>query len=264
MRKKRRKQCISSVKIFLVVSLLLLGVGFLIHLGDSNREESENELKYSSRHERDTIRQIVANSKEYPKELVELLENNPEIAEFVANYPSADKSKIGKISQEERRKAHPLLLQWDKRWGYADYGESMIAISGCGPACLSMAVLGLTHQPVSPYDVAKFSEDHGYYVKGSGTSWTLMTEGADYYGLHSEEISLSEAAMQSALDSGGMIICAMGPGDFTSEGHYILIYGYEKGEFLVNDPNSRERSGKKWLYSKLSGQIRNLWALYEG
>lgn len=260
MSKRHRKHRISSVKIGLFVSLLLIGIGFLIHLGGGRLEEQ----KYSSEKQRETIRQIMANPTKYPQDLLELLEKNQEPADFVAGYPSADRSSVGEISQEERRKAHPLLLQWDKRWGYAAYGESMIAISGCGPVCLSMAVVGLTHQRVSPYDVAKFSEENGYYVEGTGTSWSLMTEGAAYYGLRSEEISLSESVMKTVLDSGGRIICAMGPGDFTTEGHYILLYGYEDEGFLVNDPNSRERSRKKWLYSRLSSQIRNLWAVYEG
>lgn len=34
----------------------------------------------------------------------------------------------------------PLLLQWDERWGYKNYGDNIMAINGCGPTCLSMVV----------------------------------------------------------------------------------------------------------------------------
>jgi predicted double-glycine peptidase len=53
----------------------------------------------------------------------------------------------------------------------------------------------------------------------------------------------------------------MGPGDFTTTGHYIVLTGYEDGEFTVNDPNSIQRSGERWSYDRISGQIRNLWAM---
>lgn len=90
-----------------------------------------------------------------------------------------------------------------------------------------------------------------------------MTEGARHFGLYSEELGLSESAMKSALDAGGMIILALGPGDFTTEGHFILVYGYGDNGFRLNDPNSMERSNRSWTYTELSKQIRNLWAVYK-
>lgn len=194
-----------------------------------------------------------------PSELLEMLENNPETVDFVAGYLKADRDKVGKFSKEEIEAEHPLLLQWDKRWGYYKYGDSMIAVSGCGPVCLSMVILGVKHEAVLPSKICQFSEREKYYVKGSGTSWLLMTEGAAHFGIAGTELSLSKSSMKNVLDAGGMIICAMGPGDFTTEGHFIVIYGYDGDGFLVNDPNSRQRSSRSWGFDELSGQIRNLW-----
>ena len=194
-----------------------------------------------------------------PSELLEMLERNPDMADFVAGYPKADRKRVGSFSRDEIEAAHPLLLQWDKRWGYYEYGGSMIAVSGCGPVCLSMVVLGLKHEAVLPSEIADFSERAGYYVRGSGTSWTLMTEGAAHFGLTGREISLNEDAMKSVLDSSGLIICAMGPGDFTTEGHFIVLWGYDGEGFRVNDPNSRQRSSESWSFDRLRPQIRNLW-----
>lgn len=194
-----------------------------------------------------------------PSELLEMLERNPDMADFVAGYPKADRKKVGSFSRDEIDADHPLLLQWDKRWGYYPYGESIIAVSGCGPVCLSMVILGVRHEAVLPSKISKFSEREKYYVKGSGTSWRLMTEGAAHFGLNGSEISLSEQSMRSVLDSSGMIICAMGPGDFTTEGHFIVIYGYDEEGFRVNDPNSRQRSETSWNFDQLRPQIKNLW-----
>ena len=52
----------------------------------------------------------------------------------------------------------------------------------------------------------------------------------------------------------------MRPGDFTTEGHFIVIYGYDEEGFLVHDPNSRLRSEEEWTFQTLYPQIKNLWA----
>ena len=57
------------------------------------------------------------------------------------------------------------------------------------------------------------------------------------------------------------VILALGKGDFTSSGHYIVLTGWEDGAFRVNDPNSRLRSQKLWTYEELEGQIRNIWEI---
>ena len=79
----------------------------------------------------------------------------------------------------------PHLLQWDERWGYQIYGDNLIAVNGCGPTVISMVAAGLTgDNTVTPYKVAKFAEQNGYYEGDAGTSWALMTEGAAQFGIH--------------------------------------------------------------------------------
>ena len=51
----------------------------------------------------------------------------------------------------------------------------------------------------------------------------------------------------------------MRPGDFTTQGHFIVLVGGEDGKIIVNDPNSKERSSLLWEYDTLAGQIKNLW-----
>jgi predicted double-glycine peptidase len=66
--------------------------------------------------------------------------------------------------------------------------------------------------------------------------------------------------MVAALSAGTPIICSMGPGDFTDNGHFIVLTGYTGDGFTVNDPNSPQRSSQIWTFQQLKGQIRNLWA----
>lgn len=195
-----------------------------------------------------------------PDALLISLANNPELAPFAAAYPGGGAS--GGYTQAELDGAHPLLLQWDPRWGYETYGSGPLALTGCGPTCLAMAALALTgDESATPDRVAAYSERKGYYSKGDGTKWLLFSQGAADFGLRVEELPLWEASMTQALDAGKQIVCCVGGGDFTSDGHFILLYGYSADGFLVNDPNSRLRSAEAWPYDRLSGQISNLWAL---
>ena len=66
--------------------------------------------------------------------------------------------------------------------------------------------------------------------------------------------------MSGEVLAGHPIIASMAPGNFTDAGHFIVIVGYENGEFLVNDPNSLINSEKKWSYETLRGQIKNMWS----
>lgn len=154
----------------------------------------------------------------------------------------------------------PLLLQTDERWKDAPYGSSTVEISGCGPTCLSMVIMALTqNQSMTPDAVAQFSEQNGYYVDGVGTSWSLMTSGAKELGLRVREVSLSEDVIADKLNDGYPIICSVTQGDFTNEGHFIVLTSYENGIIRVNDPNSEENSKKSWSYDRLKGQISAMW-----
>lgn len=207
------------------------------------------------------VEEVLEHSEDYPKEILLLLLKNPEARGFVLDYPNhLDGGVTGGLTESELSGGIPLLLQWDKRWGYSPYGDSVLGITGCGPTCLAMVAAGLTGDAVTPDAVAAFSERSGYYVPGSGTAWELLTAGAASFGLEAAEVPLWEDSMIGELNAGRPIIANLGPGDFTDEGHFIVIRGYENGMFLVNDPNSAERSGEGWTYAALEKQIKCLWS----
>lgn len=193
--------------------------------------------------------------------LEELLENNPELQDFVDGYANSDGSVTGGIDEEEKEEDSPLFLQWDERWGYAPYGDSCIGISGCAPTCLSMVIFSLTRdETATPDALADYAMRHNYYVQGKGTQWSFLTDAGSRYSVQGTEISLDENIMKAELDEGHPIIASMRPGDFTTEGHFIVIYGYDEEGFLVHDPNSRLRSEEEWTFKTLYPQIKNLWA----
>ena len=205
---------------------------------------------------------IYDNRDKYPTVLLRSLCNNAEMLEFVKGYLSADGFAHGHLTKKECKEKIPLLLQWDQRWGYVSYGSSDIALSGCAPTCLSMVIVGLTgNHNATPDKIAKYAQDNGYYLKGTGTSWSLLTEGASHFGVVGREISLSKETVCGILKQGQPVICSVGRGDFTTEGHFIVLTGMKDGRIKVNDPNCIHRSCL-WEYETLEPQIKNLWAYH--
>ena len=199
---------------------------------------------------------------EYPSSLIDLLERNPETESFVLEYPFRAQREAEAFSYD-LSSGVPLMMQWDKRWGYTHYGSDMIAITGCGPMCLAMAGYYVTggDETFHPETIAAFSEKNGYYSKGNGSSWTLISEGGVKLGLDVTEIPLVKKRVMDNLNVDNPIICSMRAGDFTTSGHYIVLVGTEEGLIRVNDPNSYINSEKLWSYEQLEGQIRNLWVI---
>lgn len=201
---------------------------------------------------------------EYPESLIQLLERNPETEEFVLNYPFRDEQALVTFD-EDLSGGVPLLMQWDQRWGYIKYGSDVVGITGCGPICLSMTGYYVTGDAdtFAPHNMVKFASENGYYSAGNGSSWTLISEGGVKLGLDVTEIPLVKKRIMDNLEVDNPIICAMGPGDFTTSGHYIVLTGTEDGKIKVNDPNSHANSERLWTYEEIEGQIRNLWVIRE-
>lgn len=206
------------------------------------------------------VAEVLAATGTYREEYLKALENNPELIDFVRGSNTAQTVATGGIRKKELGEDIPLLIQWDERWGYVPYGDHNIGLSGCAPTCLSMVVVGLTkNAEASPDAVAAFAQENGYYLYGTGTKWSLMTEGAEHFGVRGQQIALDQDRIFSALEQGRPVICSVRPGDFTTGGHFLVLTGVEDGKIRLNDPNSRIRSGQLWDYEVLAPQIKSLW-----
>lgn len=83
------------------------------------REENESDAAGSLSTTADTVSITEA--------LAELAQNNAEAADFVADYPNRQ-NYLGQsidLASDVLIGQVPLLLQWDKRWGYESYGDSV-------------------------------------------------------------------------------------------------------------------------------------------
>lgn len=203
---------------------------------------------------------------EYPDSLIELWQKHPETRNFVLEYPlKKDLQPQVDLGEYAGSKTVPLFMQWDQRWGYLHYGDDLAGLTACGPVCLSMAAYYLTGDPaMSPDQMIRFATENEYYVPGNGTAWTLISRGGRQLGLNVTVIPLVEDRVRANLEVGNPIICAVGPGDFTTTGHYIVMVGYENGMIRINDPNSYANSQKLWRYADIEDQIENLWVMRAG
>lgn len=268
-RRRRRKKILAFL--YLTVFLLLLFlVGILLFQGGKQllsrikgdfHTEEQTEIENAKEYVAEYADTIGYSADDYPESLLALLESNPDAKDFVLNYPiEKDKSHNIDLSEYKNSATVPLFLQWDNRWGYESYGNDIMGITGCGPTCLSMVAVYVLHDTsLSPLEVAHYSIREGYCVPGSGTSWSLMSKGAEGLGLEATELPLDEDRILRNLKAGNPVICIMGPGDFTTSGHFIVLTGYKDGKISINDPNSPSNSEKTWKFDELKDQIRNLW-----
>ncbi|MGI5960180.1 MAG: C39 family peptidase [Massiliimalia sp.] len=264
-RKKKRKRKLRWFRIA-VFALFLCTVSALVFLPDSPIPNGANLPSSSQPQIRTEELEAYAQEQgysldDYPQELIELYDKNPDTRDFVFQYPEKkDKDFSIDLSSCVGTESVPLLMQWDQRWGYDEYAGELFALSGCGPTCLSMVTLFLTDDPsMTPKAMGEFARENGYATDQNGTSWTLFSEGAQKLGLQSRELPLDHQQIISNLEEGNPIVCIMGPGDFTTTGHYIVMTGYQDGKILVNDPNSYRNSEQGWDLEQISDQIRNLW-----
>ena len=253
--KKKLHISASVLYIFIVIALFCIGI-FLSVIASKEPLASQNDT---------VVAFAQANNlslSAWPDKLITLMEKNPETADYVLHYPlKKDTSFEIDLSEHIGSTQVPLLLQWDERWGYTKYGREMMGLSGCGPTCLSMVCIYLLDDPqYSPRYIADFAIQNGYCVPGNGSAWTLISEGGEKLGLDVTELPLDENRIIRNLEAGNPIICVMGPGDFTSTGHFIVMTDYVDGKIIVNDPNSPNRSKTLWDFDAIKDQIRNLWA----
>lgn len=154
----------------------------------------------------------------------------------------------------------PYLYQIDPVWSTKPYAGGTVAINGCGPTCLTMVYIYLTGDTsYTPARMAAYA-DEGNYAPTGATEWRFMSEGAEGLGIDGNGIQVSSAAVTEALRAGRPVICAMGPGDFTTTGHFIVLSGIdERGMVTVHDPNSSYRSARTWALSRVLSQASACW-----
>ena len=162
--------------------------------------------------------------------------------------------------------------QTSERWAGEPYGSDHIGGYGCGPTAMSMVVSSLTGQVADPAQMAQLCVKNGYWAKSHGSYLSMVQGIAELYGLNCASLPPEEAdtdTITQHLATGNLIVALMGPGHFTSGGHFIVLRGITlEGSILVADPASQERSLTTWdldlILEELSAKRYNgspLWVI---
>ena len=208
------------------------------------------------------IGQLIYLQREHlPEAEQKLLANNKDATQYVLGYLAGQQAtpfEQGQTVDIDRK--YPYYIQWDKRWAYDKLGGTNIAIGGCGPTCVAMALVGiLDDKSITPKSIAEKEDANGYFTD-AGTKWSFFDYIAKEYGVKSTGVPLSKEAINASLDKGNPIIASVHPGKFTTVGHIILITAKdEDGNYIINDPNSYTRTIKKWSYDELKTEIVAMW-----
>ena len=140
------------------------------------------------------------------------------------------------------------FCQSSDEWKDLPYGTDTIGPYGCGPTVMAIAVASLTDTDTDPAVMAAWAVEHGYWARRSGSYHSIVLGTARSFGLLAEPFAARDPdGVLDALSKGKMLVALMGPGHFTSGGHFILLRGVTlNGEVLVADPNSLENSLTLW------------------
>ena len=138
------------------------------------------------------------------------------------------------------------------------YSEGTIRTSGCGPTSAAMALAYITGKNITPVETAEFG--NGTYTCSDGTYWSYFEAVSSKYGVKCTQQSVSSDNIKNGFKNGKPVIISMGPGHFTSAGHFIVLRGIDsKGKVIVADPNSEERSNQTWDMSTIVSEGKQIW-----
>lgn len=279
-RKSKRKQQVKRQLYFMTAAVICVGIistALILRtrkeeakeaaakIEQQNREKSakeniEQEEKNETPEERLARVKEDAGRKGYPKGVIELLDKNEETIDFVEDYEEKKDLPAAETLDAVTQGEIPLLIQWDERWGYAPYGNSTVAVSGCGPTCMAMVAAGLTGDvTATPAKLAAYGTENGYLDEENNTYWKFMSEAGKNWDLSCYESDMTQAQIMSELQAGHPVICSVGPGDFTQNGHFIVLVGCEEGKIKVNDPFSRTTSSQLWDFERIKQQSKAMW-----
>jgi hypothetical protein len=165
-------------------------------------------------------------------------------------------------------------FQTDARWANKPYqttGETTtIGKSGCGPTCAAMLIETLTGQTYTPVDACAWSVQHGYKAKGQGTYYSYFEAQLRAFGIGCQQLtgasiygnssSLIHTQALALLPQGYYIIACMGKGNWTSSGHFVIVWWVD-GKVRINDPASTKDNRVNGDLETFKAQVKHYWAV---
>ena len=132
-----------------------------------------------------------------------------------------------------------------------DYGHGCgsIAACGCGPTSVAIIASTYKNKAITPVETTQVICGLGDACHPNGTDMGYLNKALnEVYGIRTEWVSDDQKVINALGSGNALVIALMGPGTFTSGGHYIVLTGVDKsGKVSVADPANRDRTNKKWF-----------------
>jgi hypothetical protein len=145
-------------------------------------------------------------------------------------------------------------------YNQADYpgemiGGSTIRAAGCGPTCVAVCYSSLTGRKANVPKMCDQAYKNGWYYTGQGCVHDVIPGLSEMYGLNCKGLGYSRKAVEKELRAGHPVIALMGPGDFTNNGHFVVLTRMVgKDKVKVADVGSRANTYKTWSLKKVVRQ----------
>lgn len=146
-------------------------------------------------------------------------------------------------------KKPPVYLQTDPKWKDirldCNGGTMSIGGGGCGPTSAAMLIELVTGKKCTPVDAMRWCCQNGYVYANQGTSYDAFKPLFAEYGIDCGMIptvclsteSPVRGIVEDMLKRGYSFIVLMKKGNWTKNGHYIVVY-WAAGKIFINDPAS--------------------------
>ena len=166
-----------------------------------------------------------------------------------------------KVGYNTTYNGFPYYMQRDVEWRNEPYGwHGVLDDAACGPSSMSM-VMNSYGYPATPLTMANWSAEHGYRAE-SGTDWDFFKALGDEVGLTVKQFDPDINRVKEDIKNGIPVICSMSPGNFTTQGHFVVITGIDdKGNVYINDPYNLTRTMHPWLESESIAQGKQFWEI---
>lgn len=128
------------------------------------------------------------------------------------------------------------------------FGKSVtIKSHGCGPTALSIVASSLLNKTIDPIQTTSKVCSLGG-CSSTGSTVDGIIKAAESYGLKVTLTNKNQEVINYLNSGKSLVIVLMGPGTFTTGGHYIVLTGSNtSGQVSVSDPGSRRITQQKWF-----------------
>lgn len=128
------------------------------------------------------------------------------------------------------------------------FGGATIKSHGCGPTSVAIIASSMLGREITPIETTSKVCLNGGCTSGGSYNKVLADTLRKDYGLNVTTTTNDQLVINALSTNNALVIAHMGPGTFTTGGHYIVLTGVSAdGKVSVADPGSRKRTQQKWF-----------------